>query len=123
MYFLCFEVIMLATLFDRDAMARWYASEHISIDPGICSIYYLPTNAPEREIRLVEVNDMIAVRNDDTLEPVDFGVDTDMESQHKLFILDVTPDQWDRINESSLSLPQGWSLKDMIPCERRQDMK
>jgi hypothetical protein len=105
---------MLATLFDRDAMARWYANEHISIDPGIRSIYYLPTNAPEREIRFVEVNDLIGARNDDTLEPIDFGVDTGMESEHKLFVLDVTPDQWNRINASSLPLPQGWSLKGAI---------
>jgi hypothetical protein len=114
---------MLATLFDRDAMARWYAEQHYKTDPGVCSIYYLPTYAPEREIRLVEVNDLIAVRNDETLEPVDFGVDTSMESEHKLFILDVTPDQWDRINESSLSLPLGWSLKDKMPCEPRPDLK
>jgi len=106
---------MIATVFDRDAMARWYAKEHIDIDPGIRSIYYLPTNAPEREIRFVEVNDLIGARNDETLEPIDFGVDTGMETEHKLFVLDVTPEQWDRINCKKLSLPQGWELKDAIP--------
>jgi hypothetical protein len=104
---------MLATLFDRDAMARWYAQEHISIDPGIRTIYYL-TDAPDREVRFIEVNDLIGVRDDDTLEPIDFGVDTGMETEHKLFVLDVTPDQWERMTNSSLSLPQGWSLKDAI---------
>jgi len=28
-----------------------------------------------------------------------------------LFVLDVTPDQWERIRQESLSLPQGWSLE------------
>ena len=101
---------MPATLFDRDAMARWYAQQHRNTDPAIRSVYYLPTNAPNREIRFVEINELIAERNDDTLEPVDFGVDTGMDSQHKLLVLDVTPSQWDRIKQSSLALPADWSL-------------
>ena len=47
---------MAAIQFDRDIMARWYATEHLKTDPGIVSVYYLPTNAGEREIRFVEVN-------------------------------------------------------------------
>jgi len=106
---------MPATLFDRNEMARWYAEQHNKTDPGICSIYYLPTNAPEREIRFVEINTLIGDRNDDTLEPIDFGVDTGMETEHKLFVLDVTPRQWDRIRASQLQLPRGWSLVGAIP--------
>ena len=106
---------MPATQFDRDSMARWYATQHLKTDPGIRSVYYLPTNAPEREIRFLEINELVADRNDDTLEPIDFGVDAGMESEHKLFVLDVTTSQWDRIRESSLALPQGWSLEGSVP--------
>lgn len=106
---------MPATQFDRDTMARWYAKEHLKTDPGVRSIYYLPTNAPEREIRFIEINELIADRDDDTLEPIDFGVDTGTETEHKLFVLDVTPRQWDRMQESSLQLPRGWSLQDAVP--------
>jgi hypothetical protein len=105
---------MPATQFDRDSMARWYAKQHLKTDPGIRSVYYLPTNAPDREIRLVEINELVADRNDDTLEPIDFGVDTGMESEHRLLVLDVTPGQWDRIRESLLALPQGWSLEGAV---------
>lgn len=93
-------------------MARWYAKQHLKTDPGIRAVYYLPTNAPDREIRFVEINELVADRNDETLEPIDFGVDTGTKSEHKLFVLDVTPSQWDRITQSSLALPQGWSLDD-----------
>jgi hypothetical protein len=95
-------------------MARWYANQHLRTDPGIRSVYYLPTNAPEREIRFIEINELVADRNDDALEPIDFGVDMGMESEHKLFVLDVTPRQWDRIRQSLLQLPQGWSLSDAV---------
>ena len=101
---------MPATQFDRDSTASWYAKQHLKTDPGIRSVYYLPTDAPEREIRFIEVNELIAAMNDDSLEPLDFGVDTGMDSEHKLFVLDVTPDQWDRINQGSLALPPDWSL-------------
>jgi len=106
---------MSATQFDTDSMASWYAKQHLKTDPGIRSVYYLPTNAPDREIRFIEINELVADRNDDTLEPIDFGVDTGMESEHKLFVLDVTPSQWERISQTSLALPQGWSLDGAVP--------
>ncbi len=106
---------MSTTQFDRSATARWYAEQHLKTDPGIRSVYYLPTNAPEREIRFIEVNELIGDRADDSLEPIDFGVDTGMDTEHRLFVLDVTPSQWDRIAASSLQLPQGWSLQAAVP--------
>lgn len=106
---------MPAAVFDRDAMARWYAGEHLKTDPGIRSVYYLPKDAPEREIRFIEVNELLAERHDDTLEPIDFGVDTGSDSEHKLFVLDVTPSQWERIKQGSLALPHGWSPDNALP--------
>jgi hypothetical protein len=101
---------MASTTFDRDALARWYARQHLETDPAIRAVYYLPENSPEREIRLLEVNELIAERADDSPEPVDFGIDTGLETQHTLLVLDVTPGQWDRIRASSFDLPEGWTL-------------
>ena len=105
---------MPATQFDRDSMARWYAKQDLKTDPGIVSVYYLPEDADEREIRLIEVNRLIGERNDEALEPIDFGIDTGTESAHKLFVLDVTPEQWERIKEGDLSLPGNWRLEGAI---------
>lgn len=98
-------------------MARWYAKQHLKTDPGIRAVYYLPTNAPEREIRFIEINELVADRNDNALEPIDFGVDTGMESAPKVFVLDATPRQWNRIERDPLVLPQGWSLEGAEPIE------
>lgn len=95
-------------------MARWYAKEHLKTDPGVVSVYYLPRNAGDREIRFVEVNNLIGDRTDDILEPIDFGVDNGMDTAHKLFVLDVTPEQWDRIKAQELALPANWSLEDAV---------
>ena len=39
--------------FDRDRMAERYAKRHKETDPAINAIFYLPTDAPPNEIRLV----------------------------------------------------------------------
>jgi hypothetical protein len=98
--------------FDRDSMAKWYAKQHLQTDPGLREIYYLTKGAPDREIRFVEINELIAQMNDDTLEPIDFGVDTGADSEHKLLVLDVTPGQWEAIRRGDLALPAGWTLDD-----------
>jgi hypothetical protein len=74
----------------------------------------LPVNAGEREIRFVEINRLLGDRNDDSLEPIDFGVDPGRVTAHKLVVLDVTPDQWRRIEDRKLSLPENWSLERKI---------
>ena len=96
--------------FDKARMARWYADRHLRTDDGIRSIYYLPRQAAEREIRFVEINDQIADRGRAPLEPIDFGVDIGSEAAHSLFVLDVTPLQWDKIRANEIPLPTGWTL-------------
>jgi hypothetical protein len=69
---------------DRDSMAKWYAGQHFKTDPGIQKIYYLTKNAPDREIRLVEINNLLAELDAHALEPLDFGVDTGAESEQSI---------------------------------------
>jgi hypothetical protein len=104
--------------FDRDAKARWYASRHLKTDPGIRTVYYLPADAPEREIRFIEVNDLIADRDNYPLEPIDFGVDIGGGEGHTFLVLDVTPAQWEKISKKELQLPKGWSLDGAVPFSR-----
>lgn len=96
--------------FNRDGMAKSYAKRHLTTDPGIREIHYLPSGAPEREIRFVEVNELIANRTEDSVEPIDFGVDTGSSTAHRLLVLDVTPAQWRKIKNKQMRLPKGWSL-------------
>jgi hypothetical protein len=109
---------MATTHFDRDSLARWYSKQHRKTDPGLVAIWYLPQNSPEREIRLVEVNSLLGERIDDFLEPIDFGIDTGTENAHKLMVLDVTPEQWERIEKRDLRLPTDWSLDGALALGR-----
>lgn len=95
--------------FHRDSWARWYAKQHLKTDPGITSVYYLPNGADEREIRLVEINTLMGERLDGSLEAIDFGIDRGESTEHRLVVLDVSANQWKKILQGDIPLPQGWS--------------
>jgi hypothetical protein len=101
---------MTGTKFDRDQFARRYAERHLITDTGVVQIHYLPKNAPPREIRFLEVNRLISETSNP--EPIDFGVDIGGAGGHTLYVLDVTPAQWDAIQRGEMSLPNGWTLDD-----------
>lgn len=105
------------TVFDRDQMANWYAKRHAKIDEGVITILHLPVDAPPREIRLLEVNTLVAEMN--PLEAIDFGVDIGSDAAHTLFVLDVTPEQWLAVQAGLSSLPGGWTLKGAQEILRR----
>ena len=96
------------TTFDRDGFAAWYARRHFETDTGVMRIDYLPANAPEREIRFLEINDLISETM--PLEPIEFGVDIGGADAHTLYVLDVTPAQWEAVQNGDLSLPADWTL-------------
>lgn len=99
----------MPALFDRDSMAATYARRHAAADADITAIYHLPAGAPPNEVRLVEVNRAILSVADP--EPIDFGVDTGTDAAHRLIVLDVTPAQWNEIQDGSRPLPPGWTLE------------
>jgi len=103
--------------FNRDELARWYAKRHFETDSGVVQILYLPANAPEREIRFLEVNKMISETTPP--EPIDFGVDIGGADAHTLYVLDVTPDQWTAIKGGGMPLPVGWTLDGSQELRRR----
>jgi hypothetical protein len=94
----------------RDEFARWVGRYHYSIDRGIREVYYLPENAPDQEVRLLEVNDLLPLPENAPVEPVDFLVDLE-GIPYTLRVADVTPWQLDAIRRRELSLPGGWEWK------------
>lgn len=100
--------VLNSATFPRDSWARHYAKRHLETDAAVDRIYYLPADAPEREIRFLEVNHDIMEMPPDL--PIDFGVDRGGNDEHRLFVLDLTPNQWNLLQEGKISLPTGWTL-------------
>ena len=104
---------MSTTVFNRDPLASYYANQHLKTDAAVKRVLYLPKNSPEREIRFIEVNELISERGTRQLVPIDFGIDMGQSSFHSLLVVDVTPEEWDAIEQGRLSIPNGWSLDEM----------
>jgi len=86
------------------------AKKHLLVDSGIREVWYLPRAAAADEIRLLELNDRFAGNGGKT-EAIDFGLDVE-GAQFRLFVADITSEQFDRIKEDPSRLPAGWSLDD-----------
>ena len=86
---------------DLDSLARTYALRHFNIDDGVERIYHLPARPDTREIRFVEVNNLIP---ETPPEPLDYGVDIHSPNAHTLYVLDITPKQWKAIQEGEVNL-------------------
>jgi hypothetical protein len=89
--------------------AHWLAKRHLSSDGAIERVIYLPAGSLSNEIRLLEVNRFLNPPDPDVVEPLDFTPD---DLPFKVFVADVTTDQWERIKQSPELLPTGWDLKD-----------
>ena len=74
-------------------------------DAAIERVVYLPTGAPNNEIRLLEVNRFLRPPDNDVIEPLDFTPDI-AEVPFRVFVADVTRDQWERIQRDPKLLAQ-----------------
>src|SRR5437870_1677169 len=80
----------------KEEFAAWIARQHFAIDKGITRILYLPTGAPPEEVRLLEVNALANLPENESVEAVDFMPDID-GIHYTLLVADVTPRQVDAI--------------------------
>jgi hypothetical protein len=101
----------------RDEVAAWVAKRHLIADSGIREVWYLPGGAPPEEIRLLELNDLLA-GPEAKAEAIDFGLDVEGK-RYRLVIADVTTEQLEHIKQDRSRLPSGWSLDNPQIWRRR----
>jgi hypothetical protein len=94
-----------------EQFARWLAQRHMSSDAAIERVVYLPSGAPNNQVRLLEVNRFLHPTEDEAIEPLDFTPDN-LDLPFKVFVADVTRGQWERIKQEPMAtLPAGWRLE------------
>ncbi len=103
----------------REGFAHWIASQHLDIDSNLVVVYYLPTGAPAREVRLIEVNQSLALSNRaGPFEALDFSVDVDGLERFTVLVAEVTPSEWEALTKKELAPPCGWSLESRVAFGR-----
>jgi len=102
---------------NKDDDARRLAEAHYAVEPGITEIFRIIGGAateilPGEPIKLLEVNtNTIPVG----IMPLGFRPAPDHGIHFPSVIVEVTPEEFDRIRLRSLPLPEGWELSELVP--------
>jgi hypothetical protein len=105
---------------DRDGVAAWVARQHLLVDPSLSAVWFLPENAPDDEIRLLEISERMELPWNDVshIQPTRNPLGAEF-SHLRLFTADVTNHQFDKLVRKETRLPAGWSLENAKQWRRR----
>jgi hypothetical protein len=101
----------------KDEEAKDLAIKHYEIETGMTHIFRVTGSAdvevrPTEPIKLLEVNENTVPSG---IMPIWFGPSPASGLHYSSVILEVTPDEFERIRNKELKLPNGWKVADLIP--------
>lgn len=104
-------------MLDKDAEAIELAQKHYEIEDGITEIRRITVTplaeaSPSEPIKLLEVNENTVPAG---VMPIGFGPDPAAGIHFPSIIVEVTPEEFQKIQAQELELPQGWTLSEPIP--------
>ncbi len=102
---------------DKKRVAKKLADFHYQAEPGITRIFTI-WGKPEHEalpntpIKLLEVNTQTSPSG---VMPLHFGPCHAIGIPYPTVIVEVTPDEFERIKTRELDLPEGWAVGEELP--------
>jgi hypothetical protein len=101
----------------KDEEAVELARKHYEVETGMIQIFRLTGSAdvevrPTEPIKLLEVNENTVPSG---IMPIQFGPSPASGLHYSTVILEVTPDEFRRIRNDDLKLPNGWTIGEPIP--------
>jgi len=102
---------------ERLAFARWLGMQHLKFDKRLTNVIYLPHGAPDDQVRLLEVNTGLYPDPGTPLTPIE-ATPAVTELPFRVWILDITPDEWAQVQANPQILPAGWSLDNRVTIGR-----
>ncbi len=94
---------------ERAAFAAWLARQHLKFDSRLTEVIYLPSGAPEDEVRLLEVNTGLYPVPGSPIAPVETTPAVN-DLPFRVSVADITPEEWAQIKAKPHLLPNGWAL-------------
>jgi hypothetical protein len=101
----------------KDEEALELARKHYQIETGLTRIFRISGSAdvevrPNEPIKLLEVNENTVPSG---IMPIRFGPSPASGLNYSSIIVEVTPDEFQRLQNHQLELPNGWTLGAPIP--------
>lgn len=106
-----------AVAMDRAAVARELARKHYELEAGLTQVFLITDQAQAEGVRsepikLLEVNaDTVA----SGIMPLHFGPAPASGIPYPSIIIEVTPDEFDKIQSNEMKLPEGWRIGEELP--------
>lgn len=96
----------------KDDTAAELAQSHFSVEPDIVAIYRVVAaereDQPSEPVKLLEVNKHTPPAG---IRPVHFGPDPAVGIHHASVVIEVTPEEYEKVRRGELRLPNGWELE------------
>jgi hypothetical protein len=103
---------------NKDEVARILADRHYQIDPDVVKIFRIEASSkteeelPKEPIKLLEVNNSTIPSG---VMPIEFSPHPPSGIVYPSVIVEVTPEEYDEIEQGRLPLPNQWHLGELIP--------
>jgi hypothetical protein len=109
----------------KDEEAKTLAEKHYEVETGLTHVFRITASSdievsPNEPIKLLEVNENTVPSG---ILPIQFGPAPAVGLHFSSIILEVTPDEFEKIQADELKLPAGWVVGELIPrppAEQRQ---
>jgi len=106
----------------KDEAATELARKHYEIETGLMQVFRITGSGDvepgsNEPIKLLEVNENTVPSG---IMPLQFGPSPASGLHYSSVILEVTPDEFQKIKNQELKLPHGWKVGELIPrppCE------
>lgn len=101
----------------KDQAAAHLAEMHYQIETGLTQVFRVHGPAdvetrPDEPIKLLEVNENTVPSG---IMPIQFGPSPGSGLSYPSIIIEVTPDEFQKLQARQLELPHGWTVGDPIP--------
>jgi hypothetical protein len=106
-----------ATATEKAKVAKELAKKHFQIEPGLTKVIRFSGSAqvefrPTEPIKLLEVNQNTVASG---VLPLGFGPAPASGITFPSIIVEVTPEEYEKIKKKEMALPQGWGTEDELP--------
>jgi hypothetical protein len=106
-----------ATAAEKAKAAKELAKKHYQVEPGLTKVIRFSDSAhvefhPTEPIKLLEVNENTVASG---VLPLRFGPAPASGITFPSIIVEVTPEEYEKIKKKELALPQGWGTEDVLP--------
>ncbi len=89
-----------------ESVVKKFVNEHFALDENLERVIWIKSgNTPA--IRLLEINS----ETPPTAEVLSFYFPPSDELPSALFLAEIKPEEWQKILQSQIALPEGWSLE------------